>query len=224
MAGNCDDTDAYLELLAIVTTQRENVNKSLWEVEKHFTWWIYVILGFIALIWSSKWSSESQAVLSIDLGMFEIQKWVLISILCGFGIFISLFGYNAVRKAGEHSWEIMEVSNRTMWLIESKLKITDIPVKGEENKLIPDEWWPKEFKEKRKANRPFLELIGLKRPKRTDASEKPEKADLQENQGKPEKSRYVREYFQLIYVLGFGIFDLILGIAVFYLTSFFGSP
>ncbi len=75
--------------LEIAHTIREFHHKSLWEEEKHFTWWISLVLSAQTIIYTSS-TVRSQF------------KLVLISIGSLIGVFLCIIALKILRKEGEY--------------------------------------------------------------------------------------------------------------------------
>ena len=82
---------------------------ALWEEEKHFTWWISIILPTLVLVYSHPDLCVQQKVAIVTAG-------------CLFGAFLSHIGYRVIRQEGEYFKEAMETfcrTSRTLGLQES---------------------------------------------------------------------------------------------------------
>ena len=82
-----EDNETSRLLLRISSERIQQHRNALWEEEKHYTWWIYVIFGALIYIYSNQsLAAQDRVVLLIGAS--------------GFGFFISLLGYGVVRREG----------------------------------------------------------------------------------------------------------------------------
>lgn len=88
-----------MKFLELALQRVRNHQDALWEEEKHYTWWIYAILGMIIFIYANQ-------SLCIE------QKMISIALLSLFGIFISIMGCFVVRREGEFFHEATQIYNR----------------------------------------------------------------------------------------------------------------
>jgi hypothetical protein len=83
-----DDQQLLEKYLEVISERERSYHSSLWEEEKHYTWWVYIL--FAGLIY-----------LYISHEISNIIKFILIFGLSLFGIWISLAAINAIRRDGE---------------------------------------------------------------------------------------------------------------------------
>jgi hypothetical protein len=127
----------------VATTQRLiHYHESLWEEEKHYTWWIYIIIGALILLYANH---------------STIQPWwrvTLLTLVGFFGTFMSITGLRVIRKEGEYLCEQQQIFDRVV--IESGIR--EMRVDGQS--LAYDDIEVKELKTVRKeANQPYWMLV-----------------------------------------------------------------
>ncbi len=89
-----------LKFLAIASERLRRHHNSLWEEEKHYSWWIYIIFAGLIFLYINQSLALSNKLTLIILGTL-------------FGIFISLIGYNVVRRESEYFHEAFQIYDRT---------------------------------------------------------------------------------------------------------------
>jgi hypothetical protein len=82
-----DDTATRVADFAAASSLEIHRHDSLWEEEKHYTWWVYVLIGFLTVVITAK-----------DLE--EPIKSSVVFLISSFGVFVSLLGFIVVRKEG----------------------------------------------------------------------------------------------------------------------------
>ena len=108
-----------LKLLEIISQRVQHHRDALWQVEKHYSWWIYIIFAGLIYLYLNK-----QALL-IVLGST-------------FGFFISIMGYHVLRRESKFFYEALRMRKRILGALELEPSITQDfdPVKGEANKPL----------------------------------------------------------------------------------------
>jgi hypothetical protein len=117
--------------------------KLLWEEEKHYTWWTYILFGALTLVLSFQY-------------LTPCQKILLIIPASGFGIFISCVGIRVIRREGDQLHEALQIHYRLL----EKLGLSKYEVmskNGKTEKLLPSHDIVR-FSEVT-ANRPFKTLM-----------------------------------------------------------------
>lgn len=90
----------YLEVISQRVTHHHN---SLWEEEKHYSWWIYIILAGLIYIFFTKASH-------ID----NVLRLIIMLAGCSFGIYISRVAYRVIRRESEDFHEARQVFSRVV--------------------------------------------------------------------------------------------------------------
>ncbi|RKY18092.1 MAG: hypothetical protein DRP63_02630 [Planctomycetota bacterium] len=102
-AGDDSGAKAILHLLDIVSRQIAHHHDALWQEEKHYTWWVYIVFA---------------ALLAIFLQVKDpLAMYSLLCAVSAFGMIVSLVGYAVIRKEGEHFWKAMGKRNELMDLL-----------------------------------------------------------------------------------------------------------
>ena len=139
MANNAE----LLKVLELASQRLQHHHNALWEEEKHYSWWIYIIFaGLIYLYFELP---------SVKL-LVEWQRALLMGLGSLFGIFISFMGFNVIRREGEYFYEAIRICNHTI----ATLKF-DQPMPNQEgsgpNALMP------QGKLRDQANLPLRKLV-----------------------------------------------------------------
>lgn len=90
-----------LKLLELVSQRIADHRDALWEEEKHYTWWIYIIFGGLIYIFVNDYLCLQWKMVLITLGSL-------------FGVFISLTGYNVIRRESEQFHLARQIYARTV--------------------------------------------------------------------------------------------------------------
>jgi hypothetical protein len=85
MSENQQSLEKYLE---VISGRERHYHDALWEAEKHYTWWVYILFGGLIYLYTS-------------FGICNIFKFVLILFVSLFGMWISFAAINAIRRDGE---------------------------------------------------------------------------------------------------------------------------
>ena len=104
-----------LKLLEVTSQRVQHHHDALWEEEKHYSWWIYII--FAGLIY-----------LYLRLPAFTLlepcQRALLMGLGSAFGVFISIMGYHVVRRESEFFYKARHMRNRILAALELDQSIT----------------------------------------------------------------------------------------------------
>lgn len=133
------------KLLELASQRLRHHHDALWEEEKHYTWWVYVILGVVIFIYVNQFSVVGYKILLI----------VIVSL---FGIFISWMGYTVVRREGEFFYEAFQVYKHTAVALGLNQPVPH-PNGGKPIPLMPQTDIQDFVDVKSKANKSFRELI-----------------------------------------------------------------
>lgn len=175
--------ETLLKLLDIASQRAKDHHDSLWEEEKHYMWWAYIIFAGLFFL---RFGGQ----------LFIRPTEILILTIIGsvFGIFMSLTAYSVVRREGEYFHEALQISARissALNLNESKLPH---PFVGES--LLPPEEVTVEtwYLVTSDANKPLLKLFlgGVKALRH---------ASLKKRPSKEERDFRVRDGFQLTFIV-----------------------
>ena len=79
-----------------------NHHKALWEEEKHYTWWIYIIFAATLFIF-------------IKVPVADPLKAILIGFSAIFGAIMSFVAFRVVRKEGQCYTEALQIFNRLLY-------------------------------------------------------------------------------------------------------------
>ena len=193
-----DEEEILVKILEIHTNKLDTFHNALSDSEKHFTWWILAILGFIVVAFTIQYAQRPYVLLFLSFA----------------GIFVSLTGYFVVRKEGRYFVEnkerfkrianALEV-NEELWNIpgadsEKGAKYVTLEPAGNSGKKYTGTWEHEEG-----ANKSFLALIyfsvmsiysALMRAASSTGLRK-SKADAM----KRENSLNIRDYFQVLYLM-----------------------
>jgi hypothetical protein len=196
MAGSED----LLKLLEITSQRIQNHHSALWEEEKHYSWWIYIIFAGLIYLYLKLYPT-SVTFLTPPLKSSII---VAISIL---GIFISIMGYHVVRKEGEFFYEARQIRARIFTYLNIN-KSMDAPHCGKyllpDNETNVEDWDSFRLK----ANKPFRELF-------TNAILIPFQVLIKSGAHENKRNLGIRDCFQLTFIitaflfLAFAIFSAI---------------
>ena len=68
-----DEDKKLLKYLEIIERRIQHHHDALWEEEKHYTWWIYVLIGFIILVVTSEFISiKTKELIIIGISLIGI--------------------------------------------------------------------------------------------------------------------------------------------------------
>ena len=95
-----ENRQELLRILEFSQVWREYYCDSLWEEEKHFTWWVSIIFPVLVFIYSQSQLDAWQKVTMITVGSL-------------FGIFLAFAGYLVVRREGIYFKDALETFCRT---------------------------------------------------------------------------------------------------------------
>ncbi len=95
------DEEELLDLLSIFDARLQRSHETIWEVEKHFTWWIYVIFGgIIAVLVAGGLDDPLMRAVVVFLGVG--------------GISMSLLGLLILRSENAYFLELRGVTQRIL--------------------------------------------------------------------------------------------------------------
>lgn len=98
-----DDT-RLMELLKVFEERSRHTHQTIWEVEKHFTWWVYVVFGAIA------------AVVLTDV-LTSRQKEFIALLLGLAGTFMAFIGYRVLTLESIYFDELRDIWRRIFFLL-----------------------------------------------------------------------------------------------------------
>lgn len=105
--SNNNELEIYLQ---IVHERERNAHNIIWEVEKHFTWWISIIFGSMALVLTA----------DADIINWGIKNILFIGISI-MGIFVSLIGLLILEFEGKYFLKLTTIYHNVI----KTLKIQD---------------------------------------------------------------------------------------------------
>jgi hypothetical protein len=106
-------------------TQRlSRYHESLWEEEKHYTWWIYIVFGVLVLVYGNK-------------DIFYVWKLLIIAGGATFGVFMSLVGFAVVRREGIEWYTAYEIVKRSILYL--GLFDVEFETMGRKLRLMPEQ-------------------------------------------------------------------------------------
>ena len=205
-----DEEEKLFKLMDIFNNRLDSFHNALSESEKHFTWWILIILGFIVVAFTIQYANRP----------------ILLFILSLAGIIVSLSGYFVIRKEGMYFVENKKTFNRIANVLDINEELWNIPGVNNEDgaktdTLVPErnasKKYPKTWEYAEAANKPLLALIyfsvlnfysSLVHAASFIGLLKKEKADAM----KRENSLNIRDCFQLLYLMFTVVFLLLIGI------------
>jgi hypothetical protein len=205
-----DEEEKLLKLMDIFNNRLDSFHNALSESEKHFTWWILIILGFIVVAFNVQY----------------IKRPYLLVFLSLVGIVVSLSGYVVIRKEGSYFVENKKTFNQIASVLDINEELWNIPDAYNEDGAktdtpVPDrkagKKYPKTWEYAEAANKPLLALIyfsvlnfysSLIHAASFIGIIKKEKADAM----KRENSLNIRDCFQLLYLMFAVVFLVLIGI------------
>ncbi len=125
-----DERDELLRLLDISNAWVRRHSEVLWEEEKHFTWWVSIVLGGITLV-------------LFQTGLSALQKAGITTVGSAFGVFLSWVAFYVIRREGEHFREAREMWLRTSrslglhkaeWQVDAQVAVPltrDVPIQSD---------------------------------------------------------------------------------------------
>jgi len=150
-----DDDEKLLKLFEISQKHYHFFHNALWEHEKHFTWWISILIASIFVIFMSD-----------NLG-FYLKNILVISVSI-LGLLVSFIGYNVIRKEGVYFKEGQESFNRISKALKINEEQWNLDSTGKKYSLIKNFPDPINFKSfddeanENRANKPIIELLKCK--------------------------------------------------------------
>ena len=122
------ESEDLLKLLEIISQRIQNHHSALWEEEKHYSWWIYIIFAGLIYLYLKLYPTSV-------IFLTPLEKTLIIVAISIFGIFISLMGYHVVRKESEFFYEARQIRARIFAYLNIN-KSMDAPHCGKY--LLPD--------------------------------------------------------------------------------------
>ena len=130
-----------LNYLEIISQRVIHHHDSLWEEEKHYSWWVYVILAGLIFVY-----------LSSSPYLCGWPKIALILAGCALGIYLSRAGYKVIRKESQYFHEALESYRRTLIALDLHSRRLSI--------LPPSDTKAKDWSSvKSEANKSLCELV-----------------------------------------------------------------
>jgi len=90
-----------LKHLELASQRLRHHHSALWEEEKHYTWWVYVVFGALIFIYANQFLDTCQKIIVIGFGSV-------------FGLLMSIIGFHVVRREGEQFHEALQEYHRTV--------------------------------------------------------------------------------------------------------------
>jgi len=124
---------ALLKLLEVISQRVQHHHDALWEEEKHYSWWIYIIFGGLIYLYLR---------LPSFTALEPYQQALLMSLGSVLGVFISIMGYHAVRREGEMFHKARKIRKRILAALEIEQSIIQDfdSIEGEANKSFWGLW------------------------------------------------------------------------------------
>ncbi|MBI2899260.1 MAG: hypothetical protein HYY17_03690 [Planctomycetes bacterium] len=134
--------EELFKFLPVAQDIRKYHHNALWEEEKHFTWWISILISVMIFVYASK-------------QMDGLSKGFILMFGSFFGMVLSYFGLRCIRKEGRYFREALETVNR----LYDRLGL----IQDERSPLVPKEYTPhQDFAAVRNsANKPLWKLPGM---------------------------------------------------------------
>ena len=194
------ESEDLLKLLEIISQRIQNHHSALWEEEKHYSWWIYIIFAGLIYLYLKLYPTSV-------IFLTPLEKTLIIVAISIFGIFISLMGYHVVRKESEFFYEARQIRARIFAYLNIN-KSMDAPHCGKY--LLPDSETSVEDFEPfiLKANKPLRKLF-------INAILIPFQVSIKSNANRNKRNLGIRDCFQLTFIitaflfLAFAIFSAI---------------
>lgn len=177
-------TAELLDFYRLAQDVRKYHHSALWEIEKHFTWWLSILLGAMFLLLANSRVLD-KTVLALGL-----------SLTAAFGAVISAIGCVVVRKEGRYFSESLQVCNRVAKALGLDLRSYTGQQRRDPGSAVdqlsftlhPSNYFVSEFEGvARTANKSFSRLMLVLSP-----------------------SLNVRDYFQLVFAASLILFVLLL--------------
>ena len=86
------NTQSLIKYLELTKQEVAHHHDALWEEEKHYTWWVYIIFAAIGFLY-------------VNPDIFGFSKALPIFLLALFGIWASFLGYKVIKREGEHFYQ-----------------------------------------------------------------------------------------------------------------------
>ena len=86
------ESAALIKYFELTAQEVANHHKALWEEEKHYTWWVYILFAAIGYLY-------------VNPDIFGFGKTFPIFFLAGFGIWVSILGNKVIKREGRQFYE-----------------------------------------------------------------------------------------------------------------------
>jgi len=135
--------EKLLKYLEVISQRVTHHHDSLWEEEKHYSWWVYVILAGLIFVYMSR-----------SPYLCGWPKVLIIVVGCGLGIYLSRAGYKVIRKESQYFHEARESYRRTLIALDLDSRRLSI--------LPPSDKKTKDWSSvKSEANKSLCELVSV---------------------------------------------------------------
>lgn len=139
-----------LKLLELVFQSRQHYHSTLWEEEKHYSWWVYIIFAGLIYLYFKLLPPVTLLV--------PWQKALIMGLGSLFGFFISIVGHKVVRRESEYFYEARQMYDRIIIALRLNQPMPD-PYSSES--FFPYQVRVEDWKCVRsQANKPLHKLIG----------------------------------------------------------------
>lgn len=158
LPGQPLDTKELMDFYRLAQDVRKYHHSALWEIEKHFTWWVSIFLGALFLLLVNK-----------DKLDVNIIPWAL-GLTAVFGLVVSLIGSAVVRREGRYFSEALQICNRAAKALgldihpytAQQRNCAQAPLQPIEFALHPEDYLVRPFNEvKQTANKSYLRLLNV---------------------------------------------------------------
>jgi len=122
------ESEDLLKLLETISQRIQNHHSALWEEEKHYSWWIYIIFAGLIYVYL-KMLPPSIVFLTL------FQKTLIMFLGCTLGIFICLMAYNVVRRESEFFYDARQIRARIITTLDLNQQM---PNPYSDKHLLPD--------------------------------------------------------------------------------------
>jgi len=109
-----NDQQELLKLLEITSQRVQHHHNTLWEEEKHYSWWIYIIFAGLIYLYL-----KLPGITFLE----PCQQALLMGIGNAFGLFMSITGYHVVRRESEFFYGALRTRKRILGALGVKQSI-----------------------------------------------------------------------------------------------------
>lgn len=135
-----------LKFLELSFQHQQHHHSTLWEEEKHYSWWIYIIFAGLIFVY-------------VNRPLIPWQNISIIAVGSAFGAFISLIGYAVVRRESEYFHEAIQMHDRIIVALGLDQPVTR-PDGASFTMMPPNQITIKDWGSvKSQANKPLRQLI-----------------------------------------------------------------